>query len=132
MVFRQAVAEECKRFFRIVDNLEKFQILRRYRPGIDKGLEVDDLVPVLAAINDDQDFLGQLVRLGERQDFKKFVHRAEAAGEDYESLREIREPELAHEEIVKLEIQRRRDELVGMLLERQLDVQPDAFAARFK
>ena len=72
------------------------------------------LVPVLAAVDDDQNFLGQLVGLGEGEDFEEFVHGAETAGEDDESLGEIGEPEFAHEEVVELEIQRRGDVLVGI------------------
>ena len=40
------------------------------------------LVPVFAAIDDDQDFLGQFFGLREGQDFEEFVHGAEAAREN--------------------------------------------------
>ena len=41
----------------------------------------------------------------------------------------MREPELAHEEVMELEVQALGDVAVRPLLERQTDVQPDALAA---
>src|SRR5437868_12861236 len=88
-------------------------------------------MPVFAAIDDYQDFLGQLLGLGQREDFEEFVHGAEAAGEDNKSLGEIAEPELTHEEVVKLKIERRRDVGITHLLEGQIDVQTNGFATGF-
>lgn len=128
MIFRQAIAQKVEGVFGGVDDPEQLEILRGDGACIHEGVEVDDAIPVFAAIDDDQDLLGQLVGLGERENFEEFVHRAEAAGENDESLGQISEPEFAHEEVVKLEIQRWRDELVGVLLEGQLDVEADALA----
>ena len=52
-------------------------------------------------------------------------------GKDHERLREIREPELAHEEVVELEVQAVGDVRVRALLEGQPDVQADRLAAGF-
>jgi hypothetical protein len=70
-------------------------------------------------------FLG----LGEGEDFKHLVERAEAAGKDDQRLGEIGEPELAHEEVMELEVERGGDVRVGMLLEGQADVEAHGFAA---
>src|SRR5579871_1222720 len=129
MVLRQTVPEKFKGIFRRIGELEKFDVLRRDRARVDEGLEVQHPVPVLAAVNHNENFLGQLVRLGEGKDLEQFVHRAEAAGKNHQPLRQIREPELAHEEVVELKVQRRSDVLVGILFEGKLDVESDAFSA---
>src|SRR5580692_7880137 len=116
---------------RVVDDLEKFEIRRRYGTSVDEGLEVDDLVPVLAAVDDDQNLFCQLVGLSEGQDFEQFVHRAEAAGKDHQAFGEIGKPELAHEKVMELEVERWRDVLVRMLLEGELNIEADALASGF-
>ena len=50
-------------------------------------------------------FLASFCVCDQREDFEQLVHGAEAAGEDHQRLRQIREPELAHEEVVELEVQ---------------------------
>src|SRR5205807_109307 len=74
--------------------------------------------------------LGQLVGLHQRQNLEQLVARPEAAGKDHERLGEVREPELAHEEIMELEVQTLGDVRVGPLLEGQTDVEADRLAAR--
>ena len=93
------------------------------------GLKSRTCVPVLAAVEDDADLLRQLVGLHEREDLEQLVARAEAAGKDHERLRQVREPELPHEEVVELEVQAVGDVRVRALLERQPDVQADRLAA---
>src|SRR5262249_23281458 len=66
-----------------------------------------------------------------REDLEELVERAEAAGEDHQRLRQVGEPELAHEEVVELEMQALGDIRVGALLERQPDVQADRLPAAF-
>src|SRR5262249_8621960 len=51
------------------------------------------------------------------------------AGEDDERAREVREPELAHEEVMELERELACDVAVGPLLVRQADVEADGAAA---
>ena len=113
VIFRETIAQEFEGVFGGVDELELVEIFRRDRAGVRKGLEVEDTVPVFAAVDDDQNFLRQLVGLRESEDFEEFVHGAEAAGEDDESLGEIGEPEFAHEEVMELKVQRGRDVVVG-------------------
>src|SRR6202011_1877540 len=119
MVLRQTVAQELECIFGAVDNFELVEVFRCNRAGVNERLEVEDAIPVFAAVNDDQNFFRQLVGLRQRQDFKKFVHGSEAAGKDNEGLGQIGEPEFTHEEVVKLKVQRRRDVLVGTLFEGQ-------------
>ena len=48
---------------------------------------------------------GELLGLHQREDLEHLVERAEPARKDHERLRQVREPELAHEEVVELEVQ---------------------------
>src|SRR5580693_4722291 len=100
MVFGQAIAEEIEGIFRRVDEFEEVQVFGGDGAGVDEGLEVHDAVPVFAAVDDDENFLGQFVGLGEGKDFKKLVDGAEASGKNHQRFGEIGEPELAHEKIV--------------------------------
>ena len=89
----------------------------------------DDLVPVARAVEDDRDVSLQLARLRERQDLEELVERAEPAREHDQRARQVREPELAHEEVVELEPELGRDVRVRTLLVRQPDVEADRPAA---
>jgi hypothetical protein len=129
VVFGEAVAEESEGVFGRVDELEQVQIVGGDGAGVDEGLEVHDAVPVFAAVDDDQNFLGKLVGLREGEDFEKFVDGAEAAGKNHQRFGEIGEPEFAHEEIMELEVERGGDVGVGILLEGQVDVEADALAS---
>src|SRR5580704_15217312 len=131
MVFGEAVAEELESIFGGVDEFEEVEVFRRNRAGVYEGLEVHDAVPVFAAVDDYENFLGEFVGLGEGKDFKEFVDGAEATRENHQRLGEIGEPEFTHEEIVELEVQRGRDVGIGILLEGQTDVEADAFASGF-
>ena len=71
----------------------------------------------------------ELAGLRQSQDLEQFVEGAEAAGKHDQRARQVREPELAHEEVVELEAQLGRDVGIGALLVRQADVQADAAAA---
>src|ERR1700687_122339 len=102
--FRQSIAQEREGVFWAVYDLELVDIFRGNGAGIDEGLKVDDAVPVFAAVDDHQDFLGQFIGLRERKNFEQFVHGSEAAGENDEGFGKIGEPEFAHEKVVKLKV----------------------------
>ena len=123
------VAELLECIGRRIGVAEQIQVLLGDRAPLRHRLEVEHLVPVLAAVEDDADLLRQLVGLREREDLEQLVAGAEAAGKDHQRLRQVREPELAHEEVVELEVQPVGDVRVGALLERQPDVEPDGLAA---
>ena len=131
VVFGEAVAEEREGVLGSVDELEQVEVLGSDGAGIDEGLEVHDAMPVFTAVDDNENFLGKLVGLREREDFEEFVDGAEAAGKNHQRFGEIGEPEFAHEEIVEFEVERGRDVGVGILLEGQIDVEADAFASGF-
>ncbi len=86
------------------------------------------LLPVARSVNDDGDLLGQLPRLRQGEQLEHLVQGAESAGKDHQCLGQIREPELAHEKVVELEVQAGRDVGVGHLLEGQFDVEADGLA----
>ena len=88
------------------------------------------LVPVAGPVKDDRDLAFQLVGLAEGQHLEELIEGPEAAREDDQGTRQVREPQLAHEEVVKLERQARRDEGVRALLMREPDVEADGAPAR--
>ncbi len=109
--------------------MKRFRSCGENCSGVDEGLEVHDAVPILAAVNDDQNFLCQLVGLRQGEDFEQLVDGAESAGKNHQRLGQIGEPELAHEKIMEFKIERGRDVGIGILLEWQIDVEADAFAS---
>src|SRR5579863_1032122 len=131
MVFGQSLAQEFESIFRRVDNLQQVEIGLGYSAGVDKGLEVEDAIPVLAAVDHHQNLLGQFVGLSERENLEQLVHGAEASRENHQTFCQVGKPELPHKEIVKLEVQGRSDVGVRALFEGQGDVQSDGFAAGF-
>jgi hypothetical protein len=70
-----------------------------------KTCQVDDALPVARSVDEHGDLLGQLLGLRQGQQLEHLVQRAEAAGKDHQRLGQIGEPELAHEEVVELEVQ---------------------------
>ena len=109
MVFREAVAEESKSVFGGIHKLEQVKVLGSNRAGIDEGLEVHDAMPVFAAIDDNENLLGEFIGLRQREDFEELVDGAEAAGKNHQRFGEVSEPEFSHEEIMKFEVERGRD-----------------------
>ena len=71
--------------------------------------------------------LRDALRLHERDDFEKFVERAESAGHEDEAEAVFREADLARKKI--MEMQRQVDKAIAGLLVRQFDVEADGFAA---
>src|SRR5437870_1317331 len=69
--------------------------------------------------------------LGERQDLEQLVQGPESSREHDQRPGEMREPELAHEEVVKLERQLPGDVAVGTLLVRESDVEADGPSVGF-
>src|SRR5437660_9739365 len=131
MVLREAIAQVLESFFWRIDHLKQFQVVGRDGAGVDHGLKIDKIFPVLAPVNDNENLLCKLIGLGEGKDFEKLVECAEPSGKNYQCLGQVSEPELSHEEVMELEIQRRGDEGIGILFERQVDVEPDGLAASF-
>src|ERR1700678_585928 len=105
--------------------MKKLQIGCRDGSIPHQRFEIHDFLPETRAIENDRDLFCQLLRLHERKNFEKLVDRSESAGEDHQRLRQIREPELAHEEIVEFEVEFARDERIRQLLEGKADVQSD-------
>ena len=71
--------------------------------------------------------VADLAGLDERERLEQLVHRAEAAGQDHETVGVLHEHHLAGEEVAELDAE--VDVLVEPLLVRQLDVAPDGQAA---
>ena len=92
-------------------------------------LEVDHFFPERRTVEEHGNRAVELVSLRQRQDLEQLVERAEAARERDQGARQVREPQLAHEEVVELEAELRSDIRVGTLLLRQTDVEPHAAAS---
>src|SRR5664279_4813245 len=129
VVLLQVNAQELERLLGSVRPVDQVKVLGGNRSGIHQGLEVDDLVPVLPAINHHSDVLGELLGLRQRQQFEHFVEGPEASGKHHQRFGQIGKPQLAHKEVVELEVQVRGDVGIGNLLERQIDIEADSLAA---
>ena len=90
--------------------------------------EVDDLRPVLTAKEDDRHRL-HAVGLAEGEGFEHLVEGSESAGEEDYGCRAEDEVKLPQREVLELEAEVGRDEGIGLLLGRELDVEPDRLAA---
>src|SRR5215469_2363952 len=122
MILGQAFLQVFEPLLGSIYDLEQFQVRRGNRSRIHECLKINHAVPVLAAVDYDQNLLGQLFRLRERENFKQLIHGAESAGEDDEGFRKICEPEFAHEEVMEIEVERRSDIRIRILLKWQANV----------
>src|SRR5690606_15815959 len=95
-----------------------------------EGLEVDHLPPEAFAVQQHRNTPRELSRLRQRQNLEHLVQRAEPARKRDHRAGEMREPELAHEEVMELEAEPGRDVRIRPLLVRQADVEPDRAPAR--
>ena len=129
MMLGEMRLQQRERLLWRVRSLDQIDVPRADRSPVGHRLETEDRIPVLGPVEDDLDLLRQLLGLHQRQDLEHLVERAEAARKDHERLGEIRKPELAHEEVVELEVQSLGDVAIRALLERKPDVQADRLAA---
>ena len=90
--------------------------------------EVDDLRPILTAEEDDRNRL-HAVGLAEGEGLEHLVEGAESAGEEDHGRRAEDEVKLPQREVLELEAEVGGDEGIGLLLGRELDVEPDRLAA---
>src|SRR6266404_9383593 len=100
MVLGQSFFQELQTLLWRIGHLEQFEVWWRDHAGVDHGVEIDDFFPVRAAIDDDDNFLGQFLSLGKGEDFKKLVECAEPSGKDDQRFGQIRKPELTHEKVM--------------------------------
>src|SRR3954453_8274907 len=91
-------------FIRRIGPMNQLFVLLGNRAPLGHRLEVDDFLPVLAAVQDDGNLLRELVGLGQRQNLEELVAGAKPSRKNHERLCQIGEPELPHEEVVKLEV----------------------------
>ena len=124
-VLRESLLQDAESLCGIVGELEQTEILARDGPPLYESVEVDDVVPILASIQQDGDAPAYLARLHEREQLEQLVERAEPAGEDHQRQGGRHEPPLAHEEVVELEIQLACDVGVFVLLMRQRNIETD-------
>src|SRR5665811_2041785 len=120
-----------KRFLGRVGPVKQLQVLGGDGTRVHQRLEIDYPVPVVLAIDHDANALGQLLGLHQGQQLEQLVEGAKPSRKNDQRLRQVGEPQLAHEEVVELEVQVGRDVRVGHLLEGQMNVEPDGLAARF-
>src|SRR6266446_2240170 len=121
-----AALDELERRARLIHELEQLQILGREGAVAHQSLEVDHFFPERRTVEEHGNRTLELAGLRQRQDLEQLVERAEAAGKRNQGARQVREPQLAHEEVVELEAELRGDIGIGTLLLRQTDVEADA------
>ena len=79
----EPLLQQAKRPGWIVGKAEQFEIFRTDHAVPHQRVEVDDLFPVLRAVEKNRDRAIQLLRLLQREYLRHFVERAEASGEDH-------------------------------------------------
>src|SRR6476660_6373390 len=109
VVLLEAGADVVESFVHAVGKLQHLVLLFVDGAPVHHGFPIENLVPIPAAVDEDNVVLGELSCLQQREHLPKFVHRAEAAGKNDEGLGDLREPEFAHEEVVKIEAELRTD-----------------------
>ena len=87
MVRDQMIAQVLERVGGRVGVMKQLEILFGNGAPLGHRLEIQHLIPVLAAVQHDADLLRQLVGLHQREDLEQLVERAEAARKDDERLR---------------------------------------------
>src|SRR5579862_1398601 len=121
------VAKQGECPLRIVGGLEQIQVTRIDHSVLHEGVEIQDVLPKGCSVEEDEDPSLDLSSLREHQDLRQLIQGSQASRKYDERPCQVGEPELAHEEVVKLEIERRGDEWIGALFEGQSDVETDRF-----
>ena len=129
---RERLLQQTQSSHWIVSIAEEVEIFAPDHFMADECIKVDDLFPVIRAIENNQDPAIQLPCLLQSQDLCQLVQRPEASGKNHQRTREVREPKLAHEKIVELEGQLAGNIGVGPLLMGQSYVETDSPSARFR
>src|SRR5450631_4443784 len=125
----QCALQERKRDCWIVSVLKQLKVFALDHAMLHQSLKIDDLVPVAGAIENHRNRSLQFASLRQSQDFGELVQSAKAAGKNYQRARQVREPELAHEEITKLKRQVVRHIDIWVLFMRQTDIEADCSSA---
>src|SRR6516165_3392493 len=124
-VFGQALGDDVVGLVERVGAVEKAEIARADRAVFDQRVEINHFVPVFGAKQHDRHAFARFARLYQGQDLEQLVERAIAARKQYDRLGEVDKPELAHEKIMKIEVQLRANIRVVKFLVRDRDGQPD-------
>src|SRR5919106_703473 len=82
VVRQQMLLQLLEPMFCRIDPAEQIQVRIGYGAPFRERLEVEYFVPVLVAVQDDQQLLRELLRLRQREDLEHLVERAEPAGKN--------------------------------------------------
>src|ERR1700679_2797068 len=93
------------------------------------GLPIQHLIPIFAAVDQNEIVLGKFSGLHEREHFPKLVHGAEAAGKNDERFGDLREPKFPHEKIMEIKTEFVADVRIRRLFVRQLDAESDGLSS---
>lgn len=80
------ILEGQKGRIHVFHDMEEFEIGSIDDAPFDHLVEINDLAPIGATINDDAEIFGNFMRLHQREQFKEFVERAESARKDTSAL----------------------------------------------
>src|SRR5262249_9505574 len=111
-------SQDADGFLRVVDKSKQFEVFRVDHPIFDQRIEVDDLLPIVRSVKKDQYRPVEVSSLRKREHLENSIQRTDTAGECDHRAGEMREPQLAHEEIMEFETEFRRDVRIGPLFMR--------------
>src|SRR2546421_12387303 len=120
------IHNQVDRLPHVIGDSDQFEVVGIDEPVVpDRSFyPLDQPFPVFTA-EEDQGKTGNTPGLHQRDDFKKLVERAEPAGHEYEPDAVFHEADFTRKEIMKMNGD--VGVAIGLLLERQLDVQPHRF-----
>ena len=79
----EPLLQQAKRLGWIIGKAEQIEIFRADHTMAHQRVELDDLFPVLRAVENNRDRAIQFLRLLQRKYLRQFVERAEASGKDH-------------------------------------------------
>src|ERR1700722_5467189 len=109
MMSFQILADVIESFFHVIGELKQLEFAFVDRAGAHQVPPINSFVPILPAVNQNQVVRRKLVGLQKCEHLPKLVHGAESTWKNNQRFGHLREPQLAHEKIMKKEIQFRSD-----------------------
>src|SRR5271156_345569 len=110
-----------KRLVHRVRKLNQLVLFRIDHAPAHHGAKIQHLLPIAPPVNQNHIVLREFPRLQQRHHLPKLIHRPESAGKNDQRLGNLREPQFAHEKIMKIKAQFRTDIRVRKLFVRQFN-----------
>ena len=126
--FGQPLCDDLVGFVHRIGAVENVEIAWADRAVFNERVEIDHLVPVFGAEQNDRHALAGFARLHQGQDLEHLVERAKTTREQHDRLGQVDKPEFAHKEVVEIKVQFSAD--IGVVeffvrdRDRQSDIEP--------